>query len=286
MRITPKDPAKGILDFPRALQQFTLQRYQPAMELRPWLDSYWVIAWDLPDGEAHEQTNLSHSSVNAALEPDGAFVYGVPGRVFRKRIAGKGQVFGTKFRPGGFFPFICRSVKSLTGKVVTLADVFGPKGAEWVRANQQMRNDEDRVQLADSVWRSVLSDTPLRPKAAPGPSAAVIAAEKIQSDRSILKVDQAAAAIGVDVRTLQRMFQREVGIGPKEVIKRIRLQEAAETLLRSPGLSCGKLALDVGYFDQAHFIRDFKSVVGATPDAYRRRQPGFGRQETPGRLLF
>jgi hypothetical protein len=106
MRVTPKDPAKGILDFPRALQRFTLQRYQPTLELQPWLDSYWVVAWDLPEGEAHEQINLSHSSVNAAIEPEGAFVYGVPGRVFRKRITGQGRAFGTKFRPGGFFPFI------------------------------------------------------------------------------------------------------------------------------------------------------------------------------------
>jgi AraC-like DNA-binding protein len=80
----------------------------------------------------------------------------------------------------------------------------------------------------------------------------------------------------VDIRTLQRIFRREIGIGPKEVITRVRLQEAAERLLRSPGLACGDLAQDMGYFDQAHFIRDFKSVVGVSPEAYRRRQSASG----------
>jgi AraC-like DNA-binding protein len=275
MRVTDKDPAKGILDFPRALQRFTLKRYQPATDLQPWVDSYWVVAWDLPEGEAHEQTNLSHSCVNVAIEPDGAFVYGVPGRVFRRRIIGKGRAFGTKFRPGGFFPLYGRSVKSLTGKVVPLEDVFGLKGQEWVQVNQHAACDDDRAKLADSFWRSIISDASVGPAAALGQSAAMMAAERIQADRSILRVAQVAAAAGVDVRTLQRMFQREVGIGAKEVIKRIRLQEAAETLLRSPGLSCGELALEMGYFDQAHFIRDFKAVVGATPEVYRRRQSVF-----------
>ena len=279
MRVTLKDPAKGILDFPRALQRFTLRRYQPAPELRPWVDSYWVVAWDLPEGQAHEQTNLSHSSVNTAIEPEGAFIYGVPGRVFLRRIVGKGQVFGTKFRPGGFFPFYGRPVKALTGRVVPLEDVFGPSGLEWVRASQRMDSDEARVELADSFWRSIMAAAPGLPAAGGSllsPPAAVSAAERIQADRTILSVAQAASAVGMDMRALQRMFQREVGVGPKEVIKRIRLQEAAEALLRSPALPCGDVALEVGYFDQAHFIRDFKSVVGVTPDVYRRRQSAGG----------
>jgi len=106
MRVTLKDPANGILDFPRALRRFALQRSPPAADLEPWINCYWVVTWDLPEGQVHEQTNLSHSSVNAAIEPGGAFIYGVPGKVFVRRIAGRGRVFGTKFRPEGFFPFM------------------------------------------------------------------------------------------------------------------------------------------------------------------------------------
>jgi AraC-like DNA-binding protein len=266
MRVTTKDPSKGILDFNRAMQRFILHRHPPADDLRAWLESYWIVSWDLPEGDYHEQANISHSSVNAALEPEGAFIYGVPGRVFRRRLTGKGKVFGTKFRPGGFFAFSGKSVRSLTGRIVPIGEIFGAKSLEWATACLHTARDEEVVRLADSFWRSCVHSP------TDAPSKSVLVAERIQSDRSIVTVAQAAAAVGLDVRALQRMFQLEVGIGPKEVIKRFRLQEAAEALLRETGLSCGDLALKMGYFDQAHFNRDFKSVVGATPEAYRRRQ--------------
>jgi AraC-like DNA-binding protein len=131
-------------------------------------------------------------------------------------------------------------------------------------------SDDERAALSDSFWlsrRKTSSEQFLD-----APSLATLAAERIIAERSILSVSEAAAKAGVDVRTLQRLFRREVGIGPKEVIRRFRLQESAERLASHPELQCGELALDLGYYDQAHFIRDFKAVVGVSPDAYRRRQ--------------
>jgi hypothetical protein len=69
MRVTSRDPTKGILDFTEALRHFALHRYEPAADLRAWIESYWVVEWDLPAGLSHRQTNLSHASINVALEP-------------------------------------------------------------------------------------------------------------------------------------------------------------------------------------------------------------------------
>ncbi|MDP3177080.1 MAG: helix-turn-helix domain-containing protein [Spirochaetaceae bacterium] len=55
-----------------------------------------------------------------------------------------------------------------------------------------------------------------------------------------------------------------------ELLARFRLQEAAERLIRESDLCCASRALDLGYADQAHFTRDFRSVVGMPPEAYRR----------------
>ena len=73
-----------------------------------------------------------------------------------------------------------------------------------------------------------------------------------------------------DSRSLQRTFNKYVGVSPKWVIRRYRLQEAAEALACGHAESMRDLALRLGYFDQAHFIRDFKAVVGKTPHAYAR----------------
>ena len=73
------------------------------------------------------------------------------------------------------------------------------------------------------------------------------------------------------MRTLERRFRRLVGVSPKWVVKRYRLIEAAERLREDPGASIARLAAELGYFDQPHFVRDFKALVGEPPGRYKRR---------------
>lgn len=269
--VTAKDPSKGILDFPKALERFRLQRHEPAADLRRWIESYWVVAWDLAAGQVHRQTNVSHASVNVAFEPDGAFLYGVPQRTFVRDLSGRRAVFGVKFRPGGFFPFYPGvSLRGLTGKRVPLSDLFGERARNWNRRMAEAPTVQEQVAVTDGFWRDLRDERPDRFAQAPAP--ATVAAERVVSDHSILTVATAASAARMSVRSLQRLFTREIGIGPKEVIRRFRLQEAAERLLRHPEDASGQIALDLGYFDQAHFIRDFKAVVGVPPEVYRQRQ--------------
>jgi len=269
--VTPADPTKGILDFPEGLRHFRLQRQTPASDLAPWVDGYWVVAWDLPEGRAHRQTNVSHASVNVAFEPEGTFLYGVPQRTFVREIRGKGVVFGIKFRPGGFFPFHCgTSLKGFTGKRVELSQVYGQRALEWTSRMAAAATVAEQSAVTDDFWRALRDAEPARFGQAP--AAATVAAERVISDHSIISVAMAASALGLGVRTLERVFTREVGIGPKEVIRRFRLQEAAERLLRDPAAASSQIAQDLGYFDQAHFIRDFKAVAGVPPEVYRQRQ--------------
>ena len=275
--VTASDPTNGILDFPKGLERFQLQRFQPAEDLRAWIEGYWVVAWDLPPGEMHRQVNVSHASINIAFEPEGAFLYGVPQRTFVREIRGTGAVFGVKFRPGGFFPFWSGgSLRELTGTRVPLADALGGTAVEWSCRVAAAVSTRERARITDQFWRDLRGAHPERfagALAAPAtPTATTAAAERIINDHAILTVAMAAQACGLGVRSLERRFTREVGASPKEVIRRFRLQEAAERLLREPGTSCSQIAMDLGYFDQAHFIRDFKTVAGVPPEVYRQRQ--------------
>jgi transcriptional regulator GlxA family with amidase domain len=83
-------------------------------------------------------------------------------------------------------------------------------------------------------------------------------------------VEQLAERLGLSRRTLERVFRRCVGVSPKWVLTRQRLQEAAERLAKGEALDCGRLALELGYFDQAHFIKDFRAFVGRSPVEYAR----------------
>ena len=83
-------------------------------------------------------------------------------------------------------------------------------------------------------------------------------------------VQEVARRHAVSTRTLQRLFRRHVGVGPKWVLRRYRLQEAAEQLAAGERSDWTRLALDLGYFDHAHFIRDFRAVVGRSPAEYEQ----------------
>ena len=76
-------------------------------------------------------------------------------------------------------------------------------------------------------------------------------------------------------RQMERLFREHVGATPKWVIQRYRLIEGAERLATGVEDFAG-LALDLGYADQAHFIRDFKKIVGRAPGRFARERQASG----------
>jgi transcriptional regulator GlxA family with amidase domain len=90
-------------------------------------------------------------------------------------------------------------------------------------------------------------------------------------DRALVRVDQVAALGGMSVRSVQRLFATFVGVSPKAVLARYRLQDAAALIDAGAVDDLADLAATLGWFDQAHFSRDFRAVVGVPPSAYLQR---------------
>jgi transcriptional regulator GlxA family with amidase domain len=86
-----------------------------------------------------------------------------------------------------------------------------------------------------------------------------------------VRVDQVASLGGLSVRSLQRLFAAYVGVSPKAVLARYRLQDAAAAIDAGEVDDLADLAASLGWFDQAHFSRDFRAVVGVTPSSYLQR---------------
>jgi AraC-like DNA-binding protein len=191
----------------------------------------------------------------------------VPGRLFVRKISGSGWVFGIKFRPGAFHAFVEGDVSKWSGRRVTLEEVWPGAGGEWGRAMLAAPTNEARVSLGIELLAGRLPA---------GRARSTAMADRLIGDPSIRSVADASRALGLDERSLERIFRSEIGLSPKQLLKRFRLQEAAERLLREPELSCSSLAFDLGYADQAHFTHDFRAVVGLPPEAYRQRQGRLG----------
>jgi AraC-like DNA-binding protein len=249
---------RGILRPDEGRRHFRLTRELPSEELSPWVERHWMVEWDLR--EPYTQELLNHPTVNLAVEGRSAGIFGIRTARDRRTIDGTGRVVGVKFRPGGFQPFYGRSVHTLTNRVVPISAVFGAAGDELAAAVRAERDTPFAVMEAFLRAR--------RP--APDPQLGVLAdiVRTMLDDPAVVRVDELAARHALSPRTLQRLFRRYVGVSPKWVLQRYRLHEAAERIAAGRDGDWAATALELGYFDQAHFIRDFKALIGASPAQY------------------
>jgi AraC-like DNA-binding protein len=249
---------RGILRPHEGRRHFTLTREPPSADLSPWVERHWMVEWDLR--EPYTQELLNHPTINLAVESGSAGVFGIRKARDRRTIEGRGRVVGVKFRPGGFQPYFGGSVHALTNRVLPLSAVFGPAGDELAAA---VRAEADQpFAVMEAFLRA------RRP--APDPQLDTIAAivRTMLHDPAVVRVDELAERHAMSPRTLQRLFRRYVGVSPKWVLQRYRLHEAAERIAEGRDGDWAATALELGYFDQAHFIRDFKALIGASPAQY------------------
>ena len=250
-------------------------RIEPAPGLAPWVEHYWTVAWELDDPGFVAEV-ISHPSVHVTLEtgsrprfghalPAG-LVHGVITRKFSQEISGTGRVFGVKFRPGGFGAFTGADVGAWTDRVVPLPAAFGNRAGELARGVLALEADRAR---ADAVDDFLLDRAPARDERYDEVLAVV---RDIQDDPALTSVELAARRHAMSVRSLQRLFRRYVGVGPKWVLQRARLHDAVDRIDTGRASDLASLAVELGWFDQAHFTRDFTALVGQSPAAYAARR--------------
>jgi AraC-like DNA-binding protein len=258
------DPPRGLLDAAAARRNFRHARYLPSEDLASFVEHYWRVEWALPAGVRHRQESLPHPSVHVVAEATRCQIVGVVEGRFVRVLEAAGRAFGVKFRPGGFQPFCSGSVRAFTNRRVSVREVFGVEGHAYGQAVAAESIDERAVELAEALLRAA------RPRRDPEIARVGQIVQQIATDTEITHVDELARRAGSSTRSLQRLFGRYVGVSPKWVILRYRLHEALERIDSGQAVDWAQLAADLGYFDQAHFIRHFKSLVGRAPEAYAR----------------
>lgn len=258
-------PPRGVLKNAADPERERLARYHPSPDLELYVEHYWVVDWDLRGLPSQRVETLPHPSVHLIFERGvGGRVAGVSQGKFSRLLEGEGGVFSVKFTPGGFYPFIAVPVSTLSDSILDVAEVFGAEGRAVEAAVLAEREDAPRLTIVEEFLRS------RRPKPDDNVPRIARMVYDVAEDRTILKVEDLVERHGLNKRTLQRLFAKYVGVSPKWVIQRYRLHEAAEQLATGP-VNQSALSLSVGYSDQAHFIRDFKRVVGTSPAAYTRQ---------------
>jgi AraC-like DNA-binding protein len=256
--------ARGVLHHASGPGRFHHARLPPATPLNHFVQHYWIVRWDLRGHAPQLRETLPHPNVHLVFERARTRIFGVHTARYTRVLEGEGCVFGVKFRPGGLRPFLGRSVSTIANASVSLEELFGARACAL---EDTVLDCADETAMIDVVARFLTAWLPAQD---PHIDLAAAIVARIEEDRSLTTVDAVVERSGLGTRALQRLFKDYVGVGPKWVINRYRLHEAIDQLARGEVIDWSTLALDLGYFDQAHFIRDFKKLVGRTPASYAR----------------
>jgi AraC-like DNA-binding protein len=236
-------------------------RVAPEEDLADVVEQHWIVRWDQSGRPAARREVLPDPSINLVVEPAGRLLYGVGSGRSVHELTGRGMVVGTKFRPGGFSGFRPGSVSALTGRVLTLPEAFGVAGAQL---DGELAAAVDIEELITAVSEFLRRH---RPAHDPQRTLVMEVLEAMRSAPSGTCVGDLAASFALTPRTLQRIFARHVGASPKQVLQRLRRQRAVDQLSEGGAPSLARLAVELGYFDQAHLAQDFRRTLGRSPSA-------------------
>ena len=240
----------------------SLERRAPSPGVAPYVAWYWAVSWDLRGRPPHRQATLPHPSAHLIIEHGEALLYGPPRHRFERVLAGAGRVVGVRFTAGGLAALLGFPPADGPLPASTLEGLDGPTLAAAVTATSTM---DEATRVLDEALAPVVPDEV-------DPALAVIEqAMRAVEDGTVVRVDDLAERLGLGVRSLQRLFARYVGLSPGWVIRRRRLQEVALRATGGEPVDWSSLAVELGYYDQAHLVRDFTAAVGEPPARYSAR---------------
>lgn len=211
----------------------------------------------LPDGALCLIMNLA--DVPGEVDQPGAALAAVGARAAPALVRLQGRVDGysIRLRPGAAARILGVPAGELVGRAVPLGDLW-PQAPALLDRLRETAGDAARI----AVLQAALVQRLARSGGPAGPLALPAALASARSPREV------AAVLGLGERRLQQLFHQQVGLPPRTWARLMRLQ-ACLRLLRRPGPPrWADVALAAGFYDQAHLVNEFQSLVGLTPTAF------------------
>lgn len=253
------------------------QTFEPCHDLTTLVKCYWTLE-SLKEKSPEKQTIVPDGCIEmifhygavykqyiengkSIIQPR-CFVIGQLTRPLVIEPTGETGIFSIRFHPNGFLPFSTVPIKETENTAVSLEKLFGKDGLEIEKEILNANSTFDRIKLIETFLFNRLTDTENIDRIVKS------TVETILTANGQLSVNELSEQLNINRRQLVRKFSSAIGLSPKQLSKTIRLQATLKMLLNKKFTSLTALAYENEYYDQAHFIKDFKELTGYTPKEF------------------
>lgn len=253
---------------PANISQIGLDWYAPHPALSNWVQCYWAVKCPQPIGSVLTENLYPDGGTTLVFDFSASSKPHVSFNAFFhiNRIQFSGQVdkLGVRFHPGGAFQLMGLEMPLVMDRECLVED-FELQGFEMLQEQlEDTAKTLDRINLINNWFLRKAIKIHSRQ-------------DYIQSMLRLMKQPQLSVAevmshIPMSRRQLERKFQLEVGVAPARVKQLQRVKQARLMISRNPEISLVQVALETGFYDQAHFIRQFQKITGQTPGQYRQKK--------------
>lgn len=253
------------------------QTYPPSALLSDFVKCYWTLSADkeenperqriVPDGCMEMIIHFGDLFRQYTAEGDSfiqprSFVFGQLTKQLEIAPTGVTGIMAVRFHPDGFTPFCTMPLSDMTNRPVSLTELYGQEGEDLERSIVSNPRYDKSIETLETFLLNRLKDKDNIDRLTASSVDALLAL------RGQLSIDGLAEQQGTSRRQLERRFAATVGLSPKQLAKIVRLQYALKGLEQKQFDNLTSLAMEYGYFDQAHFIKDFKEFTGVTPGQF------------------
>jgi AraC-like DNA-binding protein len=254
------------------------QTYEPHIDLKSFVSCYWTLEVSkqsepkkqriVPDGCIEmafilgEDIKRYTSESEFILQPR-AMVLGQTIEPFYIEPTGYVNTFAIRFYPYGFANFVTEPISNLVNKETPIDQLFNKEIANDLKQKIiKAGNTEQRISIIEKFLLNRLNDKKTINRIVKSTVDSLLSTNGSVSINSILKDNLSKR------RQLERNFKKQIGVSPKQLGKVIRLQTALKMLLDQKSENLTDIAYESEYFDQAHFIKDFKEFTGINPKEF------------------
>jgi len=245
-------------------EQLGYREYRPSARLAKFVECFWThetvektVHRVLPDGCADllfTQTGAGSQELTVIGTMTRARLFDLP----------KAKFIGVRFRPGTSFLFVPVPGPELVDQRIPLREIWGSK------ANQlhEQLGDSSFPQLIARIETELIEQLYAQPRGQPFLNSTQRVLSWAEQQHGNVRIDDLADLAGLSARQLRRVCLELTGLTPKQLCRAIRFRKAATQLMNDGNVGSATIALDLGYYDQAHFINEFRAFSGLTPSEY------------------